>query len=162
ITEGVGFGVLAQAIEELRGKKLPPSQGRERLAELVLRSEPATLDIRIDESLHSGTFALFEVTIIPLIGPNLFAVPAADPSDKLDAFCFAPAAPRDRQRLSEWCAEGATRAFSPLSTLVAPRVSIPGRFCRVRLDDDIRLDDAAGSRTIKLASEKDPLSLVVP
>jgi hypothetical protein len=161
-SEGVGFGLLGQAIEELPGETLPPSQARKHLAELVLRSEPAALDVPIDESLHSGTVALFEVTTIPLIGPNLFVVPAADPSDKLLDICFATASPKERQCLSEWLTKAVTRGLVPLSTLVAARVSITGWFRRGRVDDDVSLIDAGDNRPIKFASKKEQRRLVVP
>jgi hypothetical protein len=51
------LGVLAKAIEKLRGRKLSPAKARELIAELALRSETEALDIRIDEGLLCGTFA---------------------------------------------------------------------------------------------------------
>jgi len=104
-------------------KKLLPAQAREYIAELVSRAELEPLDIRIDESLLSGVFTLFEVTTIPLIGPNLCVAPAADPSDKFLDICFVGGSHEMRRRLSEWLSMGSTCAPAPISTRVANSVS---------------------------------------
>jgi diacylglycerol kinase family enzyme len=161
LVESIGFGALAQAIEELRGRKLPPSQARRRIAELVLRTAPVELDVHADDAALSGVFAVFEATTIPLVGPNLLLAPTAVPGNGLD-ICFAGASPDERRRLAAWLAEIDGTAPTPVLTRKATRVSITGRFGRVRLDDEVRIDNDAGSGTITLMPESEPLHFVVP
>jgi diacylglycerol kinase (ATP) len=161
LIEGVGLGLLAQGIEKMRQRKPPPPQARWQFADLVLRSEPDALDVTVDDTPLTGAFTLFEVTAIPLVGPNLRLAPAANPSDRLLDLCFAGAAQEERERLSRWLAAMDADTPAPLASRRARRLTISGRFQRIRIDDDVRLDPdaAAGSITLETASE--PLCFLV-
>jgi diacylglycerol kinase family enzyme len=161
LVEGLGFGVLAQAIEELRSRKPPPPRARRHIAELVLRAEPEALDIRADGADLSGVFLLFEVVRIPLVGPNLLLAPTADPSDELDISFIGDSA-EERWRLAAWLEREDETAPSPAAIRSARRVSIAGRFRRVRVDDAVRICDTAEIATIELAPEAQPLYVLVP
>jgi diacylglycerol kinase (ATP) len=145
----------------LRGKKLPLEKARQHIAELAQRAEPEPLEIRVDTETLTGGFLIFEVMTIPLVGPNLLLAPTADPADDLDV-SYVGASVEERRRLSTWLGEPGTPAPAPVSTRVGQRVSISGRLHRVRLDDNVRLDGAAGQGTIVLMPEEKPLCFLVP
>jgi diacylglycerol kinase (ATP) len=161
LVEGLGFGVLAQAIEELRGTKIAAEAARRHVAGLVLRAEPQPLDVRLDAETHSGSFLVFEVMTIPFVGPNLILAPTADPANDLDV-CYAGGSPEERRQFSAWLAQPGAVAPAPVATRTARCVSVSGRLNRIRLDDNVRLDDGATSGTIVLMPEERPLCFVVP
>lgn len=159
--EGIGFGVLAQSILELRGSKASPLTAHRYIAELALSAEPVELAVTADGTDLSGIFSVLEVMTIPLVGPNLLWAPSADPSDDL-SIAFAGASPEERQRLSAWLSAGATETPPPVTSYNAKHVSISGTFRRVRIDDDVRTDDRNCDGTITLTPEAQALCFLVP
>jgi hypothetical protein len=71
----------------------------------MLRANAQALSVRVDDARLSGEFALLEVTTIPLVGPNLYLAPEADPADSLIAICSVGAKKEERERVSQWLEE---------------------------------------------------------
>jgi diacylglycerol kinase (ATP) len=160
IVEGIGFGALAEAIDQIDGKP-PPGRARQWLGEMMPRAEPEFLNVQADENSFSAHYILFEITTIPLVGPNLRLAPQADPSDRIVEICFAGDSPTERQRLSEWLLDKPEEP-APVSFRRATRLSIAGQFRRVRLDDKAWVNQPVGSATIILGVEAEPLHFLVP
>jgi diacylglycerol kinase (ATP) len=159
LIEGIGFGAIARAVEAMSDEHPEPETARQRFCDFVSEAEPVELDIVCDGATVSGAFVSVEITKIPLVGPNLLLAPNADPSDCRVEISCVPAAEEDRRRFTEWLAEdGGTPA--PVWTAVAAKLSVEGRFVRVRLDDKAR--KIRGKGTISVAAEEKPLRFLVP
>ena len=160
LIEGIGFGVLAEVIQESSGEDIEPLDARRRIAETMRETEAKTFDIRVDDARISEPAVLLEVTTIPLVGPNLLLAPDANPADQLIDLCRV-AAP-DRERAAQWLAEPGKVTFAPLLATAANHIAISGQFALVRLDDAVRAVDYKDTATISLASATEPLHFVVP
>ena len=161
LIEGIGFGVLAQVIEESADNdKLSPLEARERIAERMLRAQPEEFDIRIDDARVSESVVLLEIMTIRLVGPNLHLAPDANPADQLVDLCWVSA--DDRLLFTEWLQAPGSDAPAPVPTRSAHHIAISGRLDRVRLDDMVRPGDAAERCTITVGSAAEPLYFVVP
>jgi diacylglycerol kinase family enzyme len=158
LIEGIGFGVLAQVIEENSGEDIGPLDARRRIAETICDAE--TFDIRVDGARVNASTVLLEVTTIPLVGPNLLLAPEANPADQLIDLCRVPDDEWDQ--VAEWLAAPSEGVPAPLTATAASHIAISGRFGRVRLDDAVRTVDHPGTATISLASATEPLHFVVP
>lgn len=161
LVEGIGFGMLAQAILELRGSKPVPATARQHIAELALSAEPVELTVTADGADLSGIFSVLEVMTIPLVGPNILWAPSASPSNDLSV-AFAGVSTEERQCLSAWLSAGATKTPPPLTNRNAKHVLISGTFRGVRIDDIVRTDDENSGGTITLARDAQPLCFLVP
>jgi diacylglycerol kinase (ATP) len=163
LIEGIGFGAFAQVIEEARGEedKLSPIEARQRLAETLLRADAEELTIRADNVRLARKFVLVEITRIPLIGPNLYLAPEADPADHLLHICSVGAAKAERQPICDWLERQVADAPAPLATRSASHVAVSGRFGRIRIDDDVRSEKSAEVATITLAAAEKPLCFLV-
>lgn len=160
LIEGLGLGVFAQAIDEGDDDdKLSPLEARQHIAEKLKLAEPQTLDIRIDEACVSGAFFLLEVTTIPLVGPNLYLAPHANPSDHLLDLCLMTT--EEQPAMADWL-EASSSDPAPLTHRAATHIAISGNFQRVRIDDAVHVDDRGGFGTIALAAAEEPLHFVVP
>ncbi|MBV8778400.1 MAG: NAD(+)/NADH kinase [Alphaproteobacteria bacterium] len=161
LIEGIGFGAFARIIDEETGdEKLSPLEARRQLADAVLHTEPEPLNIRVDDAVASDDIVLLEITTIPLVGPNLYLAPDANPADRLLDVCSVPA--RERTTLAAWLASPEPGEAAPFATRSASHVAISGRFARVRIDDDVRSNDSGEAGTINLTSAAAPLRFVVP
>lgn len=158
LIEGIGFGAIARAVEAMSDVHPPPEEARQRFCDFVAEAKPVELDIVCDGAGVSGAFVAVEITKIPLVGPNLLLAPNADPSDCRVEITCVPAADEDRRRFIEWLADGDGEA-APAWTCVAARLSVSGRFSRVRLDDKARR--TRGKGTITVAAEPEPLRFLV-
>lgn len=162
LMEGIGFGAFAEIIDHAgNGDKPSPIEARKRLADAMLRADAQALSVRVDDALLSGEFALLEVTTIPLVGPNLYLAPEADPADNLIDICSVGAEKEERQRVSQWLDELVPNAPAPLATRSATHVTISGHFRRIRIDDDVRTVEASDLVTITLTSAAEPLRFLV-
>lgn len=159
LIEGIGFGVLAQVIEESSDEDIAPLDARQRIAEAMRDAEVETFDIRVDDARISEPTVLLEVMTIPLVGPNLLLAPEANPADQLIDLCSVAASAREEAE--EWLAAQAEGTPAPLAAIAASHIVISGRFTRVRLDDKVRTLDHKNTATISLASATEPLHFVV-
>lgn len=160
LIEGIGFGAIARAVEAMRDEHPPPEEARQRFCDYLAEAKPVELDIVCDGASVTGAFVSVEITKIPLVGPNLLLAPNADPSDCRVEISCVPAAEDDRRRFAEWLAAENSDEPAPVWTAVAARLSVVGRFVRVRLDDKARR--VRGSGTITVAAEERPLHFLVP
>jgi hypothetical protein len=103
-------------------------------------------------------FHAVEITKIPLVGPNLLLAPKADPSDCRVEISCVPAAEEDRHRFTEWLAANGDDP-APTWSAVATKLSVEGRFLRVRLDDKARRTKGKGK--ISVTDEHKPLRFLV-
>lgn len=160
LIEGIGFGVLAQVIEESDDDDIEPLDARRRIGETMREADIETFDIRVDDARFSEPAVLIEVTTIPLVGPNLLLAPDANPADHLIDLCRV--AEPDRERAAAWLTTPAEGTPAPLLAVAAQHIAFSGQFGRVRLDDAVRKVDHQGTATISLASATEPLHFVVP
>jgi diacylglycerol kinase (ATP) len=162
LIEGVGFGAFAQVIDEARGEedKLSPIEARQRLAEILPRADAEDFNIRADNARLAGKFALVEITTIPLIGPNLYLAPEADPADHLMHICSVGAAKSERQRVCEWLEQQIADTPAPVATHSASHIAVSGRFGRIRVDDKVQ-KTADEMATITLAVAEKPLCFLL-
>lgn len=158
LIEGIGFGAIARAVEAMSDVHPPPEEARQRFCEFVMEAAPVELDIVCGEATVSGAFVSVEITTIPLVGPNLLLAPKADPSERRIEISCVPAAEEDRRRFTEWL-EDDRGAPAPTWTAAADKLSVEGRFARVRLDDKAR--KTKGKGTIAVAAEEKPLRFLV-
>ncbi|HVH80474.1 MAG TPA: hypothetical protein VM782_13850, partial [Stellaceae bacterium] len=161
LVEGLGFGALAQAIDELRGGKLSVEEARRRVAALIMHADTEALDVRADGAAISGLFVVFEVMTIRLVGPNLLLASCADPADGL-VLSSVGASIDERQRLAGWLRQPEPVAPAPVTTRTARHVTVSGRPRRIRIDDQVRRNDEGGCETISQAPEEKPLYFLVP
>ena len=161
LIEGAGFGVLAEFIEEARGKqKQLPLEARKRIADRVRLARPIELGLAVDDERIPGPVILLEVTTIPLIGPSLYLAPRANPSRRLVEACYV--LPEQRDDLAAWLDHPPSDGSpAPVTCRTGSRVGISGALDRIRVDDDVRIcDEQTG--TITFIASAEPLSFLVP
>jgi diacylglycerol kinase (ATP) len=168
IVEGIGFGCIEQAIDELEPVKPSVRQAQERIAQLILTSTADEVDVGLDSETLSGRFALLEITNLPFVGPRLHLVPSADPSEPLIHAIFVEDREDRRLQFSKWLLRAKLAAPAPVNTASARRIMIRGRFRRVRLNDHnwIPSPPADGRdhepTSIYLDAESEPIHFLVP
>jgi diacylglycerol kinase (ATP) len=161
LIEGIGFGVFARTIKESAGDDKPsPLEAREQMAEMLREAKAEALDIRVDGARLSGDIVLLEITTIPLVGPNLYLAPEANPSDRLVDLCSVAAG--EEAALAEWLEAPKSGEPAPVATRAGSHITISGRFECIRLDDDVRTFNSADAATITLSSATEGVYFVVP
>jgi diacylglycerol kinase (ATP) len=131
VVEGIGFGCIEQAMDELEPTKPSVWGAQRRIAQSILTSTAEELDICLGSETLSGRFALLEVTNIPFVGPRLHLAPRADPSQALIHASFLEDREDRRREFSKWLLRASTDAAAPVTTCSARHVMIRGRFRRV-------------------------------
>jgi diacylglycerol kinase (ATP) len=168
VVEGIGFGCIEQAMDELEPTKPSVRQAQRRIAQSILSSPAEELDVCLGSETLSGRFALLELTNIPSVGPRLHLALTADPSQPLIHACFLEDREDKRREFSKWLLRASTAVPAPVTTWSARRVMIRGCFCRVRLNDDNwRPSPPADGQddeptSIYLEAESEPIHFLVP
>jgi len=101
VLEGIGFGTIEQAIDEVERSEPSLRQAQKWIARSILTSTPEKLEVSFGSETLSGCFALLELTNIPLIGPRLHLAPAADPSQNLVHLAFLEDGEEKRRQFSK-------------------------------------------------------------
>ena len=166
LTEGIGFGAFEEAMHEIP-RKFRVKRAREFVRKIVVDAPPECLEIGIEDETIAGRFAVLEITAIPLIGPRLPLAPEADPSDRNLDICFVGDNEAERQAFAEWLENPESTDVPPVSRRRAQRLTIAGRFHRMRLDSKLwngETDTRAVNPwpVIGLATEPQPLHFLVP
>jgi diacylglycerol kinase (ATP) len=168
IVEGIGFGCIEQAIDELEPVKPSVRQAQERIAQSILTSTADELDVCLGSETLSGRFALLEITNLPFVGPRLHLAPSADPSEPLIHAIFVEDREDRRLQFSKWLLRAKIAAPAPVNTAPARRIMLRGRFRRVRLNDhNWTPSPPADGRdheptSIYLEAESEPIHFLVP
>jgi diacylglycerol kinase family enzyme len=166
--EGIGFGTIEQAIDEVERSKPSLRQAQKWIARSILTSSPEKLEVSLGSETLSGCFALLELTNIPLVGPRLHLARAADPSQNSIHLAFLEDGEKKRRQFSKWLSRASTDAPAPVTTYSARRVMIRGYFRRVRLNDKIWSPPppADGRQeqptSVYLEAESEPIHFLVP
>jgi diacylglycerol kinase (ATP) len=163
IIEGLGFGAVEEAIADLP-KRTGLDKARRHYAGSMLSAAPEILELRINGERIVGGFPAFEITTIPLVGPNLLIAAAADPSDRKFEICFIGDSNDQRATLARWL-EAPDGCGAPMSVRMAEHAQVVGRFRRIRLDGDVwsaKADPEDNMQPIILATEPEPLPFLVP
>ncbi len=164
LIEGIGFGAIEEAIAELPDTIDHGSACRS-YAGAVMTDDPESLELTIDGKTVRERFAVLEIATIPLVGPNLRLTPAADPSDRKFAISFVRDSANERQALAAWILAPRGSAPPPVTLRTATRLTISGRFERVRIDGKVRTAseepdwDLGAPITLEAAAEPVPLLL---
>jgi hypothetical protein len=165
IVEGVGLGALEQAITSLP-ETVEAEHACKLMADAVIGSAPEHLELRLGGETLDQAFALLEVSTIPLVGPNLRLLAAADPTQRKFAVAFVGEDPEEREALARWIAEPPDGIPAPVAIRSAERATIRGRFRRVRLNGSVweaeSPAEADSVETIALRSEPEPIAFVAP
>jgi diacylglycerol kinase (ATP) len=166
LAEGIGFGAVEQAMQQMLRKPGLPS-ARRAIREKVLDAAPERLEIAIDGEAIAGRFLLVEITAIPLIGPRLPLAPAANPSDCSLDICFIDDSGAARQHLARWLDDPDAGGPAPVSLRHARQVRVRGRYRCLRLDSKLWTGEAAPASgnplpVIDLETEPQPLHFLVP
>jgi len=130
IVEGIGFGCIAQAIDEIEASKPSVADAQKRIAQSILTSTAEELDLWLQSETLSGRFALLELTNIPLVGPHLHLAPMADPSEPLIHASFLEDQKDRRLEFSKWLLRADTDVAAPVTTWdirrrATPAIAIP-------------------------------------
>jgi hypothetical protein len=107
---------------------------------------------------------------VPLIGPNLWLAAMADPSQPKFAVSFVGDSRDEREAVARWLTAADSGAPAPVAMQTAERMTVSGRFRRIRLDGRLwdrqpcceKRDAPDGRETIALASEAEPLRFLAP
>jgi diacylglycerol kinase (ATP) len=165
VVEGIGLGAFEQAIADLP-ETVEAEQACGLMAEAVVWSAPEHLELRLDGETLDQAFALLEVGTIPLVGPNLRLLAAADPAQPKFAVAFVGEHPDEREALARWIAEPPDGRPAPVAIRTAERATIRGRFRRARLNGNVWEADPAPDpdslETITLRSDAEPIRFVAP
>jgi diacylglycerol kinase (ATP) len=165
LIEGLGFGAIEEAIAELPETTDHESACRS-YANAVMTDDPEALELTFDGERMTERFAVLEITTIPFVGPNLRLAPAADPSDRWFAVSFVRDTADERRALAAWILAPKGSAPPPVTLRTATRLTIAGRFERVRIDGKVRTasdePDWDLSVPITLASVAEPLRFLLP
>ena len=168
VVEGIGFGCIEQAIDEIELRKPSPRQAQEWLARSVLTSTAEELDVSLGSETLSGRFVLLEITNIPFVGPRLHLAPAADPSNALVHASFLEDRKEKRREFSDWLLQASAEVSAPVTTRCARRVMVRGFFRRVRLNDENWSPSPPANgeddqpTSIYLEAEPKPIHFLVP
>jgi diacylglycerol kinase family enzyme len=165
LVEGLGFGAIEEAIANLPDTIDHGSACRS-YADAVMTDDPESLELTIDGKTITERFAVLEIATIPLVGPNLRLAPAADPSDRKFAISLVRDSANERQALAAWILAPRGSAPPPVTLRTATRLTIAGRFQRVRIDGKVRTaseePDWNLGVPITLAAAAEPLPLLLP
>ena len=165
IVEGLGSGALLHAIESMKGQKPTAISVRKVIRHVLQEMIPDEFQIYFDAESITGRFLILDVMNIPLAGPNLLLAPNANPSDQTFEICGLEPGDDERRRFSEWLTDSERYdAPAPISVRGVQRLTIVGRFHKVRLNDDIWTDEegAARDREISVKAETQPIHFLVP
>ena len=165
IIEGIGLGAIEQAIAELP-RKTGFSKARGKYAEAALSAPAEALRLRIDDEPVSGSFAVFEVTKFPFVGPNLHLAPDIDIGDSTFSICSIGDGARERQKMAKWLSEPHA-APAPVAIKPARRLEIVGRFRQVRIEGRLWQSEKPGEKAdaaqiVVLEAESEALCFLVP
>jgi diacylglycerol kinase (ATP) len=165
LAEGLGFGAIEEAIIELP-ETIDHESACRSYADAVLTDDPELLELAIDGYTVIERFAVLEVATIPLVGPNLRLAPAVDPSGREFTVSFVRDAPDERRALAEWILAPKGSAPPPVTLRTGRRMTITGRFERVRIDGNVRTADEESDWDldvpITLEAAADPVRLLLP
>jgi diacylglycerol kinase family enzyme len=165
VAEGIGLGALEQAITALHESDEVESPCR-LIAETMIGAAPEHLELRLEGETLDQAFALLEVSTVPLVGPNLRLLAAADPKFPKFAMAFVGEHPDEREALARWIAKSPDGNPAPVAIRTAERAMIRGRFRRVRLNGNLweadPTPDPDAVETITLASEAEPIAFLAP
>ncbi len=165
LIEGLGLGAIEEAIAELPETTDHESACRS-YADAVMTDDPESLELTIDGETIRERFAAIEIATIPFVGPNLRLAPAADPSDRKFAVSFVRDTADERRALTAWILAPKGSAPPPVTLRTATRMTIAGRFQRVRIDGKVRTADEEPDWDlgvpITLASAVEPLRFLLP
>ncbi|MGD9614782.1 MAG: diacylglycerol kinase family protein [Alphaproteobacteria bacterium] len=165
LVEGLGFGAIEEAIAELPDTIDHESACRA-YADEVMTDDPELLELTIDGTTIRERFAVLEIATIPLVGPNLRLAPAADPSTRKFSVSFIRDTDDERRALARWILAPKDGTQAPLMMHTATRMTIAGRFQRVRIDGNVRTAseernwDLSVPITLEVAAE--PVRLLLP
>ena len=163
--EGLGFSAIEEAIADLPETTDHESACRS-YADAVITDDPEFLELTIDGATLKERFAVLEIATIPLIGPNLRLAPAADPNDRNFAISFVRDTVEEQQALAAWILAPKRGTPPPVTLRTATRMTIAGRFQRVRIDGKVRTAseelDWDLSVPITLESVAEPLRFLLP
>ena len=165
LVEGIGFGAIEEAIAELP-ETIDHESACRSYSQAVLTDDPELLELAIDGYTVIERFAVLEISTIPLVGPNLRLAPAADPSGREFAVSFVRDTPDERRALAEWILAPKGSAPPPITLRTGTRMTIAGRFQRVRIDGNVRTADEERDWDldvpITLEAAADPVRLLLP
>lgn len=165
VIEGLGFGAVEEAIADLPDKT-NRAAARKSCAEAVGSTVPEFLELRLEGETIKERFALLEICTIPLVGPNLLLAAGADPHDRKFEICFVRDTSDEREALAEWLAEPDNASPAPVAMRVVERVTISGKFRRLRIDGGVKATgperDWDYTRPITLTAATEPLPFLVP
>lgn len=165
LVEGLGFGAIEEAIAELP-ETIDHESACRSYADAVLTDDPELLELAIDGYTVIERFAVLEIATIPLVGPNLRLAPTADPSGREFAVSFVRDTPDERQALAAWILAPKGSAPPPVTLRRGRRMTITGRFERVRIDGNVRTADEERDWdpgvSITLEAAANPVHLLLP
>ena len=165
VVEGIGVGAFARVVDEGAPDKSDIAQARSLIATAIEACPPEHLEVYTETNRVSGDFLFFEITNIAMIGPNLCIAPAADPSDDLVEICFVRNDPDQREAFLKWLLKTENDAPAPISIFSSRKVTISGKFQRMRMDDKVFIaerDVKWSDPTIVLEPETEALPFLVP
>jgi diacylglycerol kinase (ATP) len=165
LAEGIGFAAIEQAIEDLP-ETVEAEQACRRMADAVLGTASEHLELVLEGERIDQAFALLEVSMVPLIGPNLRLLAAADPTQPKFSIAFVGEDREEREALARWITAPPDGSPAPVSIRTAEQATIRGRFRRVRLNGNLweaeSPPESDSLETITLRSEADPITFVAP
>jgi diacylglycerol kinase family enzyme len=165
LIEGLGFGAIEEAIAGLPDT-IDHKAACRSYAKEVMTDDPESLELTLDGETIRERFAVLEIAVIPLVGPNLRLVPAADPSGRDFAVSFIRDTVYERRALAAWIVAPKSDTAPPVILRTATRATIAGRFQRVRIDGDVHTaTEEPGwdlDAPITLTSAAEPLRFLLP